>query len=54
MALSPLTFYGGNYPGFISVADFNGDGKPDILTTGATGYAGGAQSLTVLLNKRTP
>jgi len=48
-----LSFLGGNYPTLLGVADFNGDGKPDVVVTGANGNSGGAQSLTVLLNETT-
>jgi hypothetical protein len=49
-----LNFLGGNNPNFLNVADFDRDGKPDVVVTGASGIAGGAQSLTILLNKTTP
>jgi hypothetical protein len=42
---APQTFAVGNSPSSVAVADFNGDGKPDLVVTNATD-----QSVSVLLN----
>ncbi len=45
---SPTSFPAGNFPGAITVADFNGDGKPDVATSntgpGLQCHGGYAQS----------
>ncbi|MDB5352698.1 MAG: Alkaline phosphatase [Planctomycetota bacterium] len=48
IALSPAANYGVGSPRGVAIGDFNGDGVPDIVTTGANG---GDKSFTVLLGK---
>jgi hypothetical protein len=43
---APVSYRAGNSPGFLRVADLNGDGAPDLVTTNQT-----ANTVSVLLNQ---
>ena len=44
------TFFGGNTPLYLRVADLNSDGRPDLIALGGNGFAGGVNGLAILLN----
>jgi hypothetical protein len=51
---SSQTFATGNSPNQIAVADFNGDGKPDLAVANAAGGGTGDFYVSLLINSTTP